>query len=80
MGRSLPRATQGAKVAKSQPAVEVLSSLERTPVGVPLGFDPGGSHPWDSAYHGLHEHRRAAATRSERRSGEDNPKPEAGPP
>ena len=48
---------------KSQPAVEVLSSLERSPVGVPLGLDPGGSHPWESAYHGLHGHRRAAATR-----------------
>ena len=28
---------------------------------------PGGSHPWESAYHGLHGHRRAVARRPERR-------------
>ena len=63
---------------KSQPAVEVLSSLERTPVGVPLGLDPDGSHPWESAYHGLHGHRRGAATRPERRSRIDAPQTRGG--
>ena len=63
---------------KSQPAVEILSSLERTPVGVPFGLDPGGSHPWESAYHGMHGHRRAAATRPERQSGEDAPQTRGG--
>ena len=60
----MPRTTSlFAAAFKSQPAVDVRSSLERTPVGVPLGLDPGGSHPWESAYHGLHGHRRATATR-----------------
>ena len=60
----MPRTTSlFAAAFKSQPAVDVRASLERTPVGVPLGLDPGGSHPWESAYHGLHGHRRATATR-----------------
>ena len=54
---------------------------EPSPVGVPFGLDSGGSHPWDSVYDGydgLHEHRRAGATRRKRRRGEDAPRTRGG--